>query len=123
MSNPTSFRLTFRSKDNKSFPAKVDASYIDSIQNESNYIGSGTVPIPTHYRAKTKQAIQNPVAVVREYQRMVNNLLTILVGIHPDNLYRKSVYYKQKQKGVFGHIFAMHGVHETQQRGALHTDE
>ena len=130
ISNPTSFRFSFRSVNNKDFPAVAPADFLDSMKKEATFLGSGDVMVPpgainTDYRTKAKRACTNPVAVVTEYQRLVQNILDILVGITSVERTRKSFYYADPKspnnnKGVFGHILAMHGVHETQQRGALH---
>jgi hypothetical protein len=91
------------------------------MKTEGAYLGSGEIPIPTDYNSKHHRSTANPVAVVVEYQRLIENVMQILVGLQDEASCKKTAYYKEGGgKGVFGNILAMHGVHETQQRGALH---
>ena len=106
ISNVSSFRLTFRSTNNKDFPSHVTPEFIDAIKNESTYLGSGNTSVPTDYSVKARRAMANPVAVVREYKRLVDNVLSILVGADTEQTYKKTRYYKSNRKGAFGHILA-----------------
>jgi len=88
ISNPTSFRFTFRSVNNKDFPVVAPPEFLDAMKKESTYLGSArrcpgahSGGISTNYSTKSKRACSNPVAVVMEYQRLVQNILTILVGL------------------------------------------
>ena len=121
VSNPASFRLAFRNVDNMQFPANAPHDFIEAMEKQSTYVGEGHMRIPTDYETKYSKANNNPFAVVEEYRRLVENVLGILVGIKNVNSYSRTTYYgDRKSKGVFGNILAMHGVHETQVRGALH---
>jgi hypothetical protein len=41
----------------------------------------GKIPIPVRYSDRAKLATQNPVATVLEYQLLIENMMSLLVGI------------------------------------------
>ena len=125
VNNPTAFRLTFRGINNEDFPATAPETFIQAMKKESIFLGSGDVRIPTNHSEKSKRVCDNPVAVVLEYERLVQNILHILIGIQQEQTVKKTTNCRKStmegnHKGVFGHVLAMNGVHETQQRGTLH---
>jgi hypothetical protein len=81
---------------------------------------------------RLKLCTSNPVAIAIEFQSLVQNVLSKLIGckLNFESLGNsrqvRTWYYKDKSKnnphhkGVFGHITAFFGCIETQQRGALH---
>ena len=90
------------------------------MKKESIFLGSGDVRIPTNHSEKSKRVCDNPVAVVLEYERLVQNILHILIGIQQEQTVKKTTNCRKStmegnHKGVFGHVLAMNGVHETQQ--------
>jgi hypothetical protein len=133
VSNPTSFRLGFRSFSNFAFPAVTTHNFIPSIIRGSEYINEINIPIPTSYSDSYKKSCENPVAVALEFQAMTENILSILVGCPPKSFHSKQTkspkqwYFRNHQAegcphhtGIFGDITAFFGTIETQQRGALH---
>ena len=125
VSNPTGYRLTFRGVNNTAFPAVVTEDFIRAMEGDAPYLGSGNVEIPTDYSSKVKASCTNPVAAVLEYNKLIDNILSILIGLRLGDRTKRTWYYadptsENHRKGVFGRILAMHGVHESQQRGALH---
>ena len=138
VSNPTSFRLTHRSTSNSSFPATGTEDFLrhmqsdEEVYNEQDAKTGVEIPIPCDYTARVQAAAGNPVAVALEYQAMIENVMSKLVGVKinfehsNDSKTVKTWYFKGKEpnsarrKGIFGHVTAFFGVTETQQRGALH---
>ena len=132
VSSPTSFRLSFRSNSNETFPAYATEEHIDKLKQGETLLGEGSVPIPMSYTARMKASVENPVAVAQEYQVLIENVLTILLGCPPnmtgydDSKTVRTWYFKGQEennprhKGIFGHVTAFFGMTETQQRGALH---
>jgi hypothetical protein len=133
VSNPTSFRLAFRSFSNFCFPAITTNNFIPSLIQGAEYINEINVPIPTSYAERYKKSCDNPVAVALEFQAMTENLLSILVGCPPKSFHSKQTkspkqwYFRNHSAegcphhtGIFGDITAFFGTIETQQRGALH---
>ena len=131
INNPTSFRLCQRSCNNSSFPSDSPAEFYKAMEEDSTILAVGDVQVPINYSARAKAAASNPVATVLEYEALVENLLTVLIGIKPSSQqwngtktvrtwYFKDPESKTHRKGVFGFPTAFFAVHETQQRGALH---
>jgi hypothetical protein len=76
--------------------------------------------------ARAKEGIDNPVAYVQEFMAVVHSLLSVVIGIVPENFYsqmsgkttRKTVYLGKK--GAIGHVLSYYGVIEANNRGELH---
>ena len=91
-----------------------------------------TLEIPCDYTARVQAANGNPVAVALEFQALIENVMTHLIGCKinlqnaDDSGIKKTYYFKSKEetsthhKGVFGYVTAFFGCIETQKRGALH---
>ena len=132
ISNPTSFRLAMRSDNNVTFPATCTDDFLDCFRNNEKFVQCCEIKVPTNYSARVKAATSNPVAVALEFQSLMENIMTILIGCKPsmtmhNNSKNVKTWYFQlpskkgtHRKGVFGHITAFYGQIETQQRGALH---
>ena len=142
VSNPTSFRIAHRSTSNSTFPATGTEGFLKHMQSDENCYREKAskegfevrdVPIPCDYTARVRAAAGNPVAVALEYQAMIENVMSQLVGVKinfelsNDSKTVKTWYFKgsepnsNRHKGVFGYATAFFGVTETQQRGALHS--
>jgi hypothetical protein len=80
ISNPTSFRLCFRSCANYGFPSTTKPNFLTDMKNNAEYIDEVNVKLPTNYTERHMAACTNPVAVAAEFQTLVENVLTILVG-------------------------------------------
>ena len=121
INNPTSFRLCFCLKNNKSFPAsEPDEDFIEKMVSNSTFIEEGEIPIPVGYSDRAKAAAMNPIATSIEYKNLIENVLNILIGIKTFTQKKQSMYYLQEEKGIFGNISAGIGVTETQGRLSLH---
>jgi hypothetical protein len=132
ISNPTSFRLCFRSCANCGFPSTTKPNFLTDMQQSAEYIDEVNVKLPTTYTDRHFAACSNPVAVASEFQSLVENVLTILIGCPSKKLHthlkdtRRQWYFMDHSKdsphhtGIFGDISAFFGTIETQQRGALH---
>ena len=131
ISNPNSFRLSLRSSNNISFPSTSPEEYFAAMEKDASLKICGNVELPVDYGARSRATVSNPVSSVIEYQILIENMLSILIGIAPsfspgtNSKTVRTSYFKDPNstvhhKGVFGHILAFFGAHETQFRGALH---
>jgi hypothetical protein len=64
------------------FPALGSKHFIDSLK-ESKLYTEGNISLPTDYTKHVQLANNNPVAVALEFQTMIENVLTILIGCKP----------------------------------------
>ena len=136
LDNPNALRLTFRSIDNKTFPATMladeDGSKIDMQklfrEESTKVLGSGTI-LCGERKERAKRAMDNPVAYVMEYKNLCYDVYSALVGIAPNGYsvgsdgrtVRNTTYWKHRPKGVFGNALAIQGVQEASSRGTLHS--
>ena len=126
ISNPTSFRLTFRSCNNDSFPSVAPEEFFDAMQMNSDFlVGEGNIRVPCGYSARAKAAVRNPVATVMEYKTLLDNIMSCLIKRDPTSQASgsktvRTKYYMDAGKGIFGHILALYGGNEAQARAALH---
>ena len=131
VNDPTSFRMTFRSVDNFSFPAVVSGDFFQAMRNASKFKCSSTYMIPREVDCSRKSrcvaAEANPVAAAVGFYRLIYDIMSVLVRCpyfrckgqdrHRD---RRTKYYRDCGKGVFGYCRAFFGVVEAQGRGSLH---
>lgn len=138
--NPRSIRLAFSTTSNQDFPAKFGNTpygsspmdFIDKMRKHSRIESEGTINLPPgciDRSARADLAMNNPVAFVLENKMMLNDILSILIGINPEDMAffskfesassRKTTYYKAK-KGIFGNPLCAIGVTEDHSRGTLH---
>ena len=62
----------------------VPPDFYYSMKTNTDYIISKDIVIPNGFQARAQHVVDNPVATVLEYQHLMYNLLTILVGIPPE---------------------------------------
>ena len=99
INNPTSFRICFCLKNNKSFPAsEPDEDFIEKMVSNSTFIEEGEIPIPVGYSDRAKAAAMNPIATSIEYKNLIENVLNILIGIKTFTQKKRSMYYLQQKK-------------------------
>lgn len=144
VNSPMVFRLAFRSTDNISFPAHGPDSLLRAMEFGENFsyisaggcrhgpgdfLGTGEIIIPCNWSALTRKATENPVSVALHYNKIIYDLMTILVGIKPgttsgnNNRSLKTEYrgWGSDSLGVIvGTPVAFTGVTETNARGGLH---
>ena len=132
INNPTSLRLALKQLDNASFPACVDAATLERISSNRDSDVEGNVQIPKSYSDRVKAAVGNPVAVACEFRALLENVVQVLVGCPLDFQpgtngkqvrtwhFKSSSSNSPHHKGIFGHVTAVFGCVETQDRGALH---
>ena len=92
-------------------------------------LGHGEIDIPCDWSSLARRATENPVSVALHYNKVIFDIMTILVGIRPgttcgdDNRSVKTEYrgWGEKNMGVIvGTGAAFIGVTETTARGGLH---
>ena len=105
---------------------------LSCLRSEGTEIGHGNIEIPLEYKARAKAATSNPVAVAMEFQVMIENILSTLIGKKPSLEMRdgskqvRTWYYADSSdncpnhKGIVGHVTAFFAMIETQVRGALY---
>ncbi|KAL7549323.1 hypothetical protein ACHAWF_017111 [Thalassiosira exigua] len=131
VNNPQVFRLTFRQINNEEFPSNVDSDILNKMKKGKPF-AVGDIKIPTTWSAMAKAAVGNPVAVGFMYQRLLYNILTILIGIKPasscgtNNRTTRSRRFdeasrNQSDGGVMGNVDAGVIVTEASGRGGEHT--
>jgi hypothetical protein len=129
--NPRAFRLSKAVLNNHDMPAHLPENdvgeFIEKMvgdghaTQENNYF-----PFPMDEGARAKEGIDNPIAYVQEFMAVVHSLLSVVIGILPENFFsqmsgkttRKSVYYTKK--GALGQVWSYYGVIEANNRGDLH---
>ena len=119
--NPTALRLTMRSINNTHCPTNLqnDEAFFEAMENSREFRDASLdISIPLSYRERLSEITDNPVASALAYKRLVENVLTICLGLPPNA--KKKGYYKTRPKGLFGHTIAYYGVHETQARNSSH---
>ena len=140
LDNPRSIRLAFSTTSNHEFPAQFDDSpygcspddFIRRLQQNSQVESEGNIRLPPgliNRLMRADLAMNNPVAFVLESKMILNDVLSILIGLDPEDMAffsrfeatskRKTTYYKAK-KGIFGHPLYAIGVTEDHSRGTLH---
>jgi hypothetical protein len=132
VNSPQSLCLALGSNDNSSFLSVVTPNFFealrrgDAVFSERSASDAGTILFPIDYKARVKAASQNPVAVALKFQRLVENVLSVLIGCKPtfrshnNSKDVRTWCFKDGKKGIFGCVTAFFGMMETQQRGALH---
>ena len=138
--NGSAFRMTFRTLNNETFPARLKTMEEEStgsqthgdllkcLREESTLEGVGRVNIPCRPYDRARAAMESPVAYVTEYKAVIVDVLSTLIGIPPSNIslaerhmtVRKTKYFKHRPKGIFGRALGYYGVHEAHAKGNLH---
>jgi hypothetical protein len=136
--NGNALRMTYRSVDNDTFPARVRAMEGDGnqihgdllkcLREESTLEGVGRIDLPCRPDDRAKAAMENSVAYMTEYKAILIDVLSILIGIPPSNIslgdegltMRKTKYFKHRKKGIFGTALAYYGVNEAHAKGNMH---
>ena len=122
--------------DRTKFPANLHnieedgVSFVDKLLQEATVVGEGNIPIPLGYSARAQAAMDNPIAHVTMYKKLVHDVLEVLIGITPEHFQmgissattsdRRTKYYRQRKKGIFGRPLAYYGVNEDHAKGTLH---
>ena len=122
INNPKSFRLAQRTIGTNSLPCVVsdEQEFLTTMMDDSTIMEVGTIPFPVNYTARAKAAVDNPVATTLEYMALMDNVLEILIGVTRNEKKKRTQYFLQGSKGVFGYLNAGEGVNEVQARLALH---
>jgi hypothetical protein len=128
INNPSAYRRTIKQMSNGNiFPSTVPEDYLTHlISGEPIKVVApdGTEKVyQCDYYTRAGATMNNPVAMVTEYIRLLHNTLSILLGLPPSNITpktRKTLPLNKRKKGLFGHTLAYYGVSEPQSRGTLH---
>ena len=106
INNPKSFRFAQHTINNYDYPATVenDQELLHEMLHHSTTEGEGNIPFPLGYTARAKAAAENPVATTLEYMSLIDHLLEILIGVERNENKKRTKYFMQGRKGVFGHI-------------------
>ena len=72
------------------------------------------------YYERLKRLTQNPVAAASEFIHFIHTIMVHLLGIKPEELYRKTEYCQQRARGLFGLCLAIAMVIEAHAKGTLH---
>ena len=141
LDNPRSIRMSFSTLNNETFPASFQQDcpfgtnskdFVRLLQEHSSLQSVGEIKLPDHIINKSRRAqiaMDNPVAFVQENKRLLNDVLSCLLGLDPEDAAffhtsesrskRATKYYKTR-KGIFGHALYAIGVTEDHSRGTLH---
>ena len=130
--NPCAFQLLKAVVTNHSMPAHLPEDNLDEFIKKMVRDGNATqennyFPFPMDEGARAKEGIDNLIAYVQEFMAVVHSLLSVVVGIVPENFFsqmsgkttQKTVYLGSK-KGALGHVTSYYGVIEANNRGDLH---
>jgi hypothetical protein len=129
--NPRAFRLSKAVITNHDVPAHLPEELLDEFVEKM--VGDGNAdranvnfPFPMDEDARAKEGIENPIAHVQEFVAVVHSLLSVVIGIIPENFFsqmngattRKTTCLGKK--GALGCVTSYHGVVEANNRGDLH---
>jgi hypothetical protein len=137
LDNPRSFRASFSSLDNKSFPAVFEENspfgsnaeefikLLAKSSTEVSYMEHEGPRVDLDGRAVA--GINNPVAYVQECKKLMSDVCRILFGLAPEHFFeatsgtstRKTWCYTCN-KGILGYCFTIIGVMEEHAKGTLH---
>ena len=137
--NPRSFRMSFASTNNESFPAvfggegderygENGSDFMDKLREHSSILSEGEVTGPSLSRsARGRAAITDPVAFVQESKTLFHDVCAILLGVTPEGFYdqtegvslRRTRYFLDS-KGVLGHGQCILAVVEDHAKGTIH---
>ena len=134
INNPSAFRLSLATSNRDTFPSTYvtenDTTYVQKLIDEADIVSQGTIKIPTAHHVRAAAATENPVAYVTACKELLHDVLSLLIGLPPNNFdrgcgrkttsVRKTKYYRQRLKGIFGRVFAIYGVTEEHAKGTLH---
>jgi len=134
--NPRAVRCSFQMTDNATFPSDFPPGcpyganakeFLARFNRNGASDQEGVVYLPSSFRSE--QTMQNPVAFVQENKTLLHDIMTLLLGLPPENpgFYarksgcsaRKTRYYR-RTKGVFGYPLYTCGVTEDHLKGTLH---
>ena len=129
--NPRAFRLSKALVTNRKMPAHLPRRNLDEfikkmVGDDDAAEENSYFPFPMDEGARAKEGIDNPIAYVQEFMAVVHTLLSVVIGIVPENFFthmsgktiRKTVYHNKK--GALGYVLAYYGVIEANNRGDLH---
>ena len=129
--NPRAFRLSKAVVTNRDMPAHLPEDHLDEFIEKMVGNGNATqennyFPFPMDESARAKEGIDNPIAYVQEFMAVVHSLLSIVIGIVPEDFFsqmsgktnRKTVYLGKK--GALGYVLSYYGVIEANNRGDLY---
>jgi hypothetical protein len=137
ISNPRSFCTSFHTITNDDFPSQFSATslegatgmeFMERMRHNSAEVASANIPAAALGRdARSRAAMNNPIAYVLESKAMVVDFLTLLLGQAPEDFYGQSestsqrrTYYFRLPKGLFGHSQDYILVVEDHGKGTLH---
>ena len=137
--NTRGLRATFSTIDNAKFPAtfhdgcefgSTPGEFMANIRAASCRASSGEIPAANQDLTELRRANMvknNPVAFVSESKAMIYDVLALLLGISPEDVFgetegdsRRTTRYFKVNKGVNGHCQAILGVVEDHAKGTLH---
>jgi hypothetical protein len=129
--NPRAFRLAKAVVTNRTMPAHLPPTdlngFIEKMVGDGNATQENNhFPFPMNEGARAKECIDNPIAYVQEFMAVVHSLLSVVIGIIPENFFsqmsgktiRKTVFLGKK--GAVGYVLSYYGVIEANNRGDLH---
>jgi hypothetical protein len=129
--NPRAFRLSKALVTNRDMPAYLPEDnlydFIEKMVGDGNATQENNIfSFPMDESARAKEGIDNPIAHVQEFMAVVHSLLSVVIGIIPENFFsqmsgkttRKTVFLGKK--GALGYVLSYYGVIEANNRGDLH---
>ena len=112
-------RLSIRSLNNIDFPAETTEDFFDAMRKNS-ILKVQSDDIDMSYYERLKRLTQNPVAAASEFIHFIHAIIVHLLGIKPEELYRKTEFYQERAKGLFGCCLAFAMAIEAHAKGTLH---
>ena len=103
INNPSAIRMALKTKNNTSFPATNDPNFLKTLIESNNPGDYGIISIPTSYSSRASFAANNPIQYVLEFKILLCDIISILLGIKPDNISsfecnRKTKYFRKKKE-------------------------
>ena len=129
VNHPTSIRMAMSSSSNTDFPAVVSGGHHEAMKHGfKHYCGENGISIPASYSARLQTLVKNPVGAAWVYKKLVNDVLSILVGKRPAfgqkaGTTRMSEFVSWEEEclgAIVGTPLAYLGVTETTGGGSLH---
>ena len=119
VNNANAIRMTMRSSNNHEYPSCVSSKIHEAVKNGFN-VDDVHIPIPKSYSERYSLLAGNPVGAALVYKKIVNDVLSILIGGNSSLKRTVFVSWDNDSIGISGTNLCCFGKTETTGRGSLH---
>ena len=119
VNNANAIRMTMRSSNNHEYPSCVSSKIYEAVKN-GFVVDDVDIPIPKSYSERYSLLVGNPVGAALVYRKIVNDILSILIGRSASAKRTDFVSWDNDSTGIMGTNLCCFGKTETTGRGSLH---